>query len=634
MRYQHASDLRADLKREQRDSGSGRSATREVLQSLGAEEPPLSPAGTPRRRWPASLGAAVSLAALGALGWWFLSSQSPEGPSGPQEITPFTTDGGNKANPELSLDGEKVAYEWRGDIYVKALGPGTTPFRLTKHEAYETHPVWSPDGRQIAFVRKFESGAALYTVPALGGQERKLIDLRGRLGPSGASTLPALSWSPDGGWLAFSEKSPEKETFRIVRLSLATLEKQPLTSPAESSRGDWDPAFSPDGTLLAFVRSGPEGWGDLDVWVQPVEGGEARRLTSQGYNVCKAPTWTPDGGEILFTVRGEGIRRVSVEDGEPEPILGVGQNAAFPSLRGNRMVFQQMTSQPFDLWRTPGRRGPNPDRAPERLIASSTLDANADYSPDGRRIAFCSSRGGVSAVWTCDSDGTNPVQLTSFERGGGTPRWSPDGRRIVFDSDEAGDNNLYVIDADGGVPRRLTPQPSSDTMGTWSRDGRWIYFRSDRSGTEQIWKIPVQGGEAVQVTTGGGYYALESWDGRDVYYTKTGSPMSIWRVPASGGEETEVLPVPGSPGRGLAVFRSGLYYSQMTQGQYHWQDALGESEYMINFLDFESGQVTTLFKEEGFIPWADLAVSPDEEWILYGKHPVPVSELMLMENFR
>ena len=171
-------------------------------------------------------------------------------------------------------------------------------------------------------------------------------------------------------------------------------------------------------------------------------------------------------------------------------------------------------------------------------------------------------------------------------------------------------------------------------MGSWSRDGRWIYFRSDWSGTDQIWKIPAEGGEAVQVTTGGGYYALESWDGRDVYYTKRGSPVSIWRVPVGGGEETQVLPVPGSPGRGLAVSRSGLYYSRKAQGQYSWQDALGESEYMINFFDFESGQVTTLFKEEGFIPWADLAVSPDEEWILYGKHPVPVSELMLVENFR
>ena len=83
------------------------------------------------------------------------------------------------------------------------------------------------------------------------------------------------------------------------------------------------------------------------MWIQPVEGGEARRLTSQGYDRCKAPTWTPDGGEILFTVEEgilQGIWRVSLEGGEPEPILGVGHGAIFPSLQGNRMVFQQVTS--------------------------------------------------------------------------------------------------------------------------------------------------------------------------------------------------------------------------------------------------------------------------------------------------
>ena len=167
------------------------------------------------------------------------------------------------------------------------------------------------------------------------------------------------------------------------------------------------------------------------------------------------------------------------------------------------MVFQQMTSQPYDIWRMPGRRGPSRDQVPERLIASSRRDLNASYSPDGRKIAFTSGRGGVSDIWICDSNGTNPVQVTSSQSGG-TPRWSPDSRSIVFDSDRAGDYNLYLVDADGGVPRRLTPHPSTDNIGTWSRDGRWIYFHSDRSGTGQIWKIPAEGGEAVQVTTGRG----------------------------------------------------------------------------------------------------------------------------------
>jgi Tol biopolymer transport system component len=365
-----------------------------------------------------------------------------------------------------------------------------------------------------------------------------------------------------------------------------------------------------------------------------MKGGEARRLTSQTYAVCRAPAWTPDGGEILFWVRGEGIRRVSVAGGDPEPILGVGVNARMPSLQGSRMVYQQATAQPLDIWRMPGPRGSNRDRAPERLIASSTEDSNMDYSPDGRRIAFNSARGGgASNIWICDSDGANPVQLTRFERGGGTARWSPDSRRIVFDSGQAGDMNLYVIDADGGVPRRLTPQPSWDVMGTWSRDGRWIYFLSDRTGTSQIWKIPAEGGEAVQVTTGGGGYAEESWDGGDLYYTRFG-PTGIWRAPVGGGEETQVLAESELIGRSPSVSRSGLYYLRQLAGADMSSTQGRRSGYGIDFFDFESGQVTKLFEDGDFAPGDDLAVSPDEEWILMARSPLRVSEIMLMENFR
>jgi hypothetical protein len=81
------------------------------------------------------------LAVVGALAWWFLSSRTPDAPAAPIKITPFTTDGGAKSNPQLSPDGEKVAYEWAGpaddnwDVYVKALGVGAGPLRLTKHPA-------------------------------------------------------------------------------------------------------------------------------------------------------------------------------------------------------------------------------------------------------------------------------------------------------------------------------------------------------------------------------------------------------------------------------------------------------------------------------------------------------------------
>ena len=121
-----------------------------------------------------------------------------------------------------------------------------------------------------------------------------------------------------------------------------------------------------------------------------------------------------------------------------------------------------------------------------------------------------------SNVWTSDADGAHPVQISTFESHAGTPRWAPDGRRLVFDSPQAGSWDLYVTDAEGGTPRRLTPEPSEDGTGTWSRDGRFIYFHSDRSGRHELWRMPSDGGAAVQVTRGGGFYAVESQDGRSL----------------------------------------------------------------------------------------------------------------------
>jgi hypothetical protein len=173
-----------------------------------------------------------------------------------------------------------------------------------------------------------------------------------------------------------------------------------------------------------------------------------------------------------------------------------------------------------------------------------------------------------------------------------------------------------------------TPTVPLDVRGTWSRGGEWIYFRSDRSGLDEIWKIPVGGGEAIQVTSGGGHYAVASWDGRHVYYAKLGFP-GIFRVPAAGGEGTLVESVPDLNAHSLAVSRSGLYYLTFRG----WSQ-LGIMEFAIHFRDSESVAVETLLKEDGSIPRDDVAVSPNEEWILYSKQPMPVSELMLVENFR
>jgi Tol biopolymer transport system component len=476
-------------------------------------------------------------------------------------------------------------------------------------------------------VRDLEEGSAIYTVPWPSGQERCLIQLSGQISIHGSYYfVTTLSWSPDGGWLAFAKK-PTNEPARIVRLSLETLEEQLLSSPPGGTLGNsYYPAFSPDGSQLAFIQNLSLEYGSQDIWTRPVGDTEAQQLTFEQYDEVGGLAWTPDGGEILFTLfwPRRMILRVSLTGGEPRPVVGVGEGAGLPSIRGRRMVYLQETRYPQAIWRRPGPGASDPDRPPGKLIASSGYDYYLSYSPDGRRIAFASDRGGVGNIWVCGSDGSNPVQLTDYASHTMGPQWSPDGRRIVFESAEAGDWNLYVIDSQGGSVRQLTHGPSDDRRGTWSHDGQWIYLDSDRSGERQIWKMPAEGGAEVQVTRDGGVYARESFDGSHLYYSKARFATGLWRVPVDGGEETEVF---SAPGVGWALSDRGVYYTTGTM-----QGRILKSS--ILRYDLASGAVTELYRREGPIGIAELAVSPDEEWILYSEQPFSTSELMLVENFR
>ena len=111
-------------------------------------------------------------------------------------------------------------------------------------------------------MRVAPGSVAIYTMPSLGGQERKLVDLQGPARRSDYSFIPVLSWSPDGQYLVYAGKAPSGPSARVLRLSLSSSSVVTLTSPPEESLGDFNPEVSPDGRRLAFVRSGTRGWGN------------------------------------------------------------------------------------------------------------------------------------------------------------------------------------------------------------------------------------------------------------------------------------------------------------------------------------------------------------------------------------
>jgi len=628
LRFQSARDLMTDLKRLRRDTTSGTAAAH-----------PPAPAARPPRRGLRGWALGLMGVGLAALGWWLLQGRMQESSLPPPSFIPFTTDGGWKDTPRMSPDGERVAYAWRGptadlDIYVKGLGFGAEPLRLTEDPGDEAFPVWSPDGREIAFVRLDESRGAIYVVPSLGGRVRKLTDLVGFV-----SEYPNLSWSPDGRSLAFSEQTAESQPARIVALSLETLGKETLTSPPEGIGGDFSPEFSPDGRQIAFVRRESSTWGITDVWVQTVSDSEARPLTSDRYRACAGLAWTQDGEELVFSTDPWGpgrVLQVGVTGGDAEPVLGVGVSSAYASIQGNRMVHRQATNVPANIWRIPGPKSSATDRTPEMFLSSSAIDLQPVVSPDGTQVAFTSARSGSMNIWVAEDDGSRPRQLIGFESGSGTPAWSPDGLQIAFDSFETGSFDIWIMDAEGGVPRQLTFEPSEDGTPSWSSDGRWLYFHSDRSGDSQIWKIPADGGEALQVTQGGGFFAQESWDGRLLYYSRVKGATGLWQMPVEGGEEVEILSGPIAGLGGWDLSRSGIYFLQGPAEEYPAMSVpMGfRSVFSIRFLDLATGEVSELFRREGVTVLISLEVSPDEEWIFFAEIPAGESELILVENFR
>ena len=566
-----------------------------------------------------------------ALGLSFLYyNHSLRSKAGQPAVTPVVTNLGEKYTPSLSPDGQHLAFAWNGgagphfSLYVKLIGTEES-LRLTKQASIDFNPVWSPDGRYIAFCRILEGETGIYIIPALGGAERRVRktiweeqEFYEVFGSAGR-----LSWSPDGKVLAFSDRASHNEpASSIFLLSLDSLEVRRLTSPLRS-RGDFNPEFSPDGQTLAFFRVSQE---VQSIYTVPVSGGEEQCLISDApYHWGLA--WTPDGRAIVFADAGWPVNsgwlwKVSLRGGEPER-LQFGQEGVEPSIRGNRLVYVRQLAN-LNIWR---RKLSSLLRSspPDRFISSTRMESGPQFSPDGSKIAFESTRSGAYEVWMCRSDGSGLIQLTDFNSVTGTPRWSPDGQQIAFDSRAAGNADIFVMDSQGGSSRRLTSEPSREVVPSWSRDGRWVYFASDRTGGWEVWKMPSTGGPAVQVTRHGGFAAFESPDGRFLYYAKGLTVPGLWRIPTSGGEEIELISSLEAGYWGYwAVVENGIYYLDTT------------AKPGIAFFNLTTHRTTRVFDLENR-PAREapgLAVSSAKGTILYTQVDALNSDIILVENFR
>ena len=589
-----------------------------------------------RRPVMAAAVAGIVLAAAGAAYWWLRPAEYPMD----LRPVPLTSLPDEEYYPSFSPDGNKVALTWMGDkgetnqglpnfdIYVKQVGSGGPPLRLTTDPAIDTIPAWSPDDRYIAFVRNSGKGAStLLLVPPLGGPERTVATL-----PAGGFYLDwpfGIAWTPDSKWLAVPMGDSALSTQAIWLLSVDTGESHRLTKPLPGTRGDCCPAFSPDGRMLAFGRElreytqAPYALA-LSRGFQPH--GEPRELTKERYSSVNGIAWTSDGRSIVYSGGGGGgghLFRLPVSGrGAPALLPYATGEVRFPvvALARPRLAYQWSLNV-ANLWRQDIRTGER-----KVLVGSGNfVNQLPQYSPGGRKLVFQSNRSEEEEMWTCDADGSNCARLAGLGKTvGGTPRWSPDSRWIAFDSGAEGQFEIYVIQADGGGRRRMTYDPANDITPSWSRDGRWIYFASNRSGRYETWKMPAAGGAAQQVTRGGGSSAFESADGKYLYFLKGLDAGPLFRMPASGGEAMQVVPyVAGASS--FEVTAKAIYF------WYH--DTTPDTPDAVQRLEFSSGKITEVLRPSR-AALMHLTVSPDDAFVVWPQYDRCGAQLMLVEGFR
>ena len=622
-RFQYLADTKVELEELKEDSDSGKIAVGKL--AVKTPEPVLR--ARPRSTPLVWLATAAVVAVLAFVGWRESKSQ-PEAATDLRPV-PITSDPGMEDNPSFSPDGEQVAFTWDGekqdnfDIYVKLIGTGA-PLRLTTDPAPDMRPKWSPDGRTIAFIRDLGADTfGVMWIPALGGAERRVAQFYTRA--NNGNLLASLCWTQDSKSLIVSGSLQPNEPNRLLWVPLETGEAKPITSPPSQTSGDSSPALSSDGRDLVFVRA----QGSVTLQLQSISEryeakGETRKLPT-GDLIPRGPAWSNDGREIVFASPGgedSSLYRISVSGSEQAKLLAwAGTGASNPALspRGNRLAFSH-SFRDANIWRLHLDRRPG---TPERFIASSFREAYAQYSPDGKRIAFFSNRGGTVQIWACDADGSRPIQITSLSGSTtGSPRWSPDAQQVSLDSDTGGHWHIYAVSADGGKPRQVTNDASTNVVSSWSHDGRWIYFGSNRSGRFEIWKAPSGGGDAVQVTHAGGSAPVESPDGKSLYFTKRDGAEGIWRMPVEGGQETQILD--GVYRYNFAVAEREIYFTPPPSAD-------GTSS--IEVLNLATRGITRVAKIDKPVDLG-LALSPDGRDLVWSQLDYVGGDLMLVENFR
>ena len=446
----------------------------------------------------------------------------------------------------------------------------------------------------------------------------------------------SLTWCPDSTCVVVTDSPGDQQWDALFAVSVDTGEKRQLTRPDQAV--DVDPAVSPDGRSLVFLRRDPTSFSSVLYRLplgERMAPGEPVRLT--GALRGGKPVWMPDGREILFTSRRALWRLDALQGGTPARVPSVEDSydvAVSRTADGRQRLVYTRGVVDGNVWRidipAQGRRLRH--RPGNRLHEGRRhCRSVAGRAAAGLRVRSFRRRADLDR----ERDGTNPLQLTyeEFVAGYSFPRWSPGGDVIVFDNAVDGPRSLFVVPARGGRPRRLTSHLPNSALPRFSPDGRWIYFAMTDKRGPRIWKMRSEGGGAVQVTPNPGSVSVESPDGRYLYYTETTErPSALWRLPLAGGPPVKLLD--GVVRGAFALVDAGIYYLDrplLDQGAFVFDRP--NTETRLRYFDFATRQSTTVVGNLGAVSFG-LTASPDGGTVFFSRLDSVFDELMLMDDFR
>jgi serine/threonine protein kinase/Tol biopolymer transport system component len=537
LRYQTASDLRADLERLKRDSDSGRTAA--------------VPAAVPERhkksrlwlRAPAALLVILAVG-IGAYKLLMVKKESPvpfQAMTSPRRLTTHGKVGLAAISPDANYVAYSVIDSGGQSILMRQIATAVDRTIVPPAEVYYPGLAFSRDGNFLYYLR-LDKGAvepALYRVSILGGDSTKLIDV----------VESPVTQSPDGKQLAFVRYySRQQEASLIIADADGSHQKKLVTRKFSEVAIGRNLSWSPDGKVIVIEVDNISGHGKLPCGLAEVQvkDGTMKEMTSQRWGAIDQIAWLEDGSGFLMPAGDQStnwfyqIWFVSYPAGEARRVTNDPNNYKGIGLSRDSGVLLTMQSD----WLSNIWMAPDGDSNRVRQITTGKYDGMAGVAwARGGKIVYGTRDWDI---WVMDEDGSHQRLLTVDDHTNRWPAVSPDGRAVFFESWRGGDNNIWRMGIDGSELKRLT-NGVGDTLPCCSPDGKWVFYEYLSAGQWMIGKISPEGGATVPWTGKLRYNPAISPDGKLIagYYWDAETRRDLLNVCSiDGGEPKQTFNLP------------------------------------------------------------------------------------------